>query len=171
MKPFKKCIGIATLCLFALSCNSDKPITQSIDTFSYRPKPIEVGYVNQMDNQPDIYNNRNKLINKIKGLDKWLDFTGNYDEKSDETDNTISADDKFGFNVQIVGSKKHIKEVDFTYYPDPSFGIAEQLQDLDIGQSIGGGKVSEMCAIEAAQTCFCAYPDIPLFILGYTIGR
>jgi hypothetical protein len=123
MKSYQKCIGVAVLCQFALSCNSDKPIGQTVDTSTYHPKPVETAYVNQMDKEPDIYDNRNKLINKIKGLDKWLDFTGNYDEKSDETDNTISADDKFGFNVQIVGSKKHIKEVDFTYYPNALSGI------------------------------------------------
>lgn len=113
----------------------------------------ETGYVNTMDNHGDIYGDRQLLMNNIEAFDTSIDFSGNYDQDSNETDNSISGEDQFGLNIQVTGSKKHVKEADFTYIPNSNYGfnmdpVSYILNGVDI---LGGDKAKNWTAVKMVK--------------------
>jgi len=111
--------------------------TTTIDTPFTSPKSEAEYFEKEANKIGDIYTSRYGFISKMKGIDKWLDFSRNYDQDSNTVDNTLSGDDKYGLSVQIIGSKKHVKQISFTYFPNAIYGIRTYtLDDISKGVKI-----------------------------------
>ncbi|MES2429004.1 MAG: hypothetical protein V4560_18630 [Bacteroidota bacterium] len=134
MKKYYTLLILFVLC-FVVSCHSDES-KQVIDTISYKSNPVvdtatvlkDEDFEKMASIRGDIYNNRALLIKKIKELDPTADFSGNYSEGSDKADDEFEAPDKYDSDFQIVGSKKHIKEFNYTYRPNPNHINAKEFE-------------------------------------------
>ncbi len=108
--------------LMLSNCNADPTAQKHKEAITYQPSTTEPtkepDYEAEYRNQGDIYTNRSELIRMLKRIDPTADFSGNYAENSDKLDDTFSGNDKYGCDLQVIGSRKHIKEVNFTYRPD-----------------------------------------------------
>jgi hypothetical protein len=147
----------AVLCLLFTSCNSSQttqksdttsyannilpsknvnPIPDSdsklIDTNEIRKEaakssPNEPDFEASYRDWGDISDNRSLVIRKLKDIDPSADFSGNFAEGSDKLDDSFEAPDKYGCDIQVIGSRKHLKEVNFTYRENPYFNDSKNI--------------------------------------------
>lgn len=111
-------------------------VSAQVDTPFTSPKAEADYFEKEANKQADIYKSRSGFISKMKEIDGLLDFSGNYDEDGDTADNTLSGDDKYNLMVQIMGSKKHVKEISFYYVPGFDGPRAYTLDDISKGVKI-----------------------------------